>query len=324
MADSLDELIHRADLDALVRHVDDTCASRDWRHLLRVRDAARAAVETGRQLWPIATLANYRLALWAPAEEAVHALDDSARTFMPGPVSEILAQHHTWAELSPLLPPGHDRALVAYERALRGDEIDASEPSLLDIPIAPLTWEPSYSLATYDDDGVHAPPPDVVSAPWRTLHGIAGIPLSDPTVDAFRQMMTPWTAQSNGWASAAVTEGGADEALGAIGVDTARLTDITPAGALAHLAWAAADGGARGRRRGAASGRGEAWWLLAVFLGVEDPWPIDPGDMGDLVSNLECCLFENDEAPTAGWGLGLVLVDRDEGLACALVARDGL
>jgi hypothetical protein len=324
VADSLDDLVHRADLDALVRHVDDTCSSRDWHHLLRVRDATRAAVDTGRQLWPIATLANYRLALRAPADMAVRAFDDSARTFMPGPVSEILAQHHTWEELSPLLHAGHDRALVAYERALRGDAVDPREPALLDIPVAPLPWEPTYALAAYDDDGVHAPPPDVVSAPWRTVRGVSGRPLTDPTVDAFRQMMAPWTAQSNGRASAAVTEGGTEEALGAIGVDSARVTDVTPADALAHLAWAAADGGAKGRRRGAASGRGEAWWLLAVFLGVEDPWPVDPGEMGGLVPNLECCLFENDEAPTAGWGLGLILVDRDEGLSCALVARDGL
>lgn len=65
MASSLDELIQRADLDGLVRHVDDTCSSRDWDHLLRIRDDAHNAVKTGRQLWPIATLANYRLALWA-------------------------------------------------------------------------------------------------------------------------------------------------------------------------------------------------------------------------------------------------------------------
>ena len=102
-ADNLEQLVQRADLDGLVRHVDNTVADRDWDHLVRIRNASRSAVDTGRQLWPIATLANVRLALWAPAEYAVQSLDDHVRTFMPGPVSEILAVHHTWDELAPLL-----------------------------------------------------------------------------------------------------------------------------------------------------------------------------------------------------------------------------
>lgn len=324
MADSLNDLVHRADLDGLVRHVDATCAARDWSHLVRVRDDARAAVETGRQLWPIATLANFRLALWAPAHLAVHALDDSARTFMPGPVSEILAQHHSWHDLEPHLPPGHDRSLVAHERALRGDSIDPGEPSVLDIPFPACGWEPSYEFATYDDDGVHAPSPELRVSAWESAEAPTTRTLDDPTVDAFRQMMAPWTAQSNGSATAAVADGGAHEAVGALGLASVRLGSVTTSEAVSVLAWAAASGGARGRRRGTATGRGEAWWLLSVFLGLDDAWPVDPDEFGALVGSLECHVLVNDEAPTAGWGLGLVLVDRDEDVSCALVARDGL
>ncbi len=323
MADSLSALIHRADLDGLVRHVDAVCASRDWEHLLDVRNAARSAVDTGRQLWPIATLANQRLALWAPADLAVRALDDTARTFMPGPVSEILAQHHTWADLSAHLPPGHDRALCAHERALRGDVVASDEPSLLDIPIMPMPWEPRYVVASYDDSGIDAPPPQT-DTEWKLVESIDAQSIDDDTVDAFRQMMSPWTAQSNGSATAAVAEGGAAEALGAVGLASARLGAVAPADAMSHLAWAAASGGAQGRRRGAATGRSEAWWLLSVFLGVDEPWPVDPDEIGSLVQSLECSMLVNDEAPTIGWGLGLVLVDREENLACALVARDWL
>ena len=64
--DDLDDLIHAADLDGLVRMIDDRCSTGDWDGLLRVRDQARSAVKTGRQLWPAATLAEYRLALLAP------------------------------------------------------------------------------------------------------------------------------------------------------------------------------------------------------------------------------------------------------------------
>jgi hypothetical protein len=75
--DRLDELIHRGDLDALVRMIDDRCSARDWSGLLRLRDRARHAVETGRQLWPAATLAEYRLALLATPEYVAAVLDES-------------------------------------------------------------------------------------------------------------------------------------------------------------------------------------------------------------------------------------------------------
>lgn len=328
MSDALDDLIHRADLDDLVRHVDSTCAARDWSHLVRVRDRARAAVDTGRQLWPIATLANFRLALRAPAEFAVRALDDTARTFMPGPVGEILAVHHAWDELAPHLPPGHDRALVAHERSLRGDAIDAREPSLLDIPFAVQSWEPAYALATYDDDGFDAPPPTCAPS-WSPVapHAADLVEVldDDETVHAFRQMMSPWTAGSNGTARATVVRGDAHDALAAHGgVGATHLAPITPAEAMAQIAWAAASGGAHGRRRGAASGRSEAWWLLAVFTGLDEPWPADADELGAVIAALECFVVGHDRAPTVGWGLDLVLVDRDEGLSVAVSARDSV
>ena len=45
----------------------------------------------------------------------------------------------------------------------------------------------------------------------------------------------------------------------------ARLAVLTPAEALAWLAWAGASGGAHGRRRGNAIGRFGAWWVLAAL-----------------------------------------------------------
>ena len=116
----LDGLIHRADLDGLVRLVDDCCASRDWARLRRLRDRARHAVGTGSQLWPAATLAEYRLALLAPAPWAAGVLDEGSGRFTIGPLTEVVAQHHTWRELAPLLDPGPRAALVAHERALAG------------------------------------------------------------------------------------------------------------------------------------------------------------------------------------------------------------
>jgi hypothetical protein len=322
MATSLDDLIRRADLDELVRHVDSTCDARDWDHLVRIRNEARAAVSTGRQLWPIATLANYRLALWAPADTAVRALDDTARTFMPGPVSEILAVHHTWDDLEPHLAPGHDRSLIAYERAIRGCTIDPSEPALLDIPIAPQLWEPTYTLAAYTDDGVNDPSPEL-ERPHDILHSKPADIAEDPeSVNAFRRLVEPWTAQSNGTAHAAVVEGGIAGALHALGLSRARTTALTAGEALVWLAWAGASGGAHGKRRGTATGRSEAWWFLATFTGLTDSWPCDPDECGDVFDSLEYTLFANDKAPTQGWGLHLLIEDPDEGLSIALSASD--
>ena len=321
MADALDELIHRADLDALVRYVDDTCSARDWDHLVRVRNEARAAVNSGRQLWPIATLANYRLALWAPAEQAVRALDDTARTFMPGPVSEILAVHHSWEELEPHLAPGHDRSLVAYERSIRRDVIEQDEPTLLDIPYDILSWEPQYAIATYTDNGVESPEP-FLNVQWEPLITREGSPMSDNTVHVFRQMMESWTAHSNGSARAAVVEGELPEALYALGGINCEVSSITSQEALASVAWASASGGAHGKRKGAATGRSDAWWLMATFTGLDDAWLCDSDELGEILDELQFFTFAHEKTPTTGWNLSLAIVDPEEGLAVAMEASD--
>ena len=161
--EQLDGLIHRADLDGLVRLVDDCCASRDWPRLRRLRDRARHAVGTGRQLWPAATLAEYRLALLAPADWAAGVLDEGSGRFTIGPLTEVVAQQHTWSELAPLLEPGPRAAIVAHERTLRGEAIDdgsvAALPDVLGLPYRIGGWEPDYLLAVYHDAGAEFPSP---------------------------------------------------------------------------------------------------------------------------------------------------------------------
>ena len=321
-SNELDSLVQRADLDGLVRHVDSTCAAREWDHLVRVRDAARAAVDTGRQLWPIATLANHRLALWAPPHLAVRALDDTARTFMPGPVSEILAVHHHWEETQEHIPPGHDRALFAHERSLRGDRIPAHEPSMIDVPIELQDWEPRYEPAGYDDDGVDDPQPDLPVCA-EELECVDADPLDDPeTANAFRILMEPWTSQSNGAAACAVAEGGAADALGALGVRECLVAQVDHLTALSLLAWAGASGGAHGRRRGLATGRSNAWWFLGVLTGVHEDWPCDPDEFGDILVGLEWWLWQPVNQQQSGWNMNLVVTDGDDGVSCAVTAHD--
>lgn len=324
VSDELEQLIRRADLDELVRHVDNTCSSRDWDHLLRIRNDARQAVNTGRQLWPIATLANFRLALWAPAELAVCALDDTARTFMPGPVSEIIAQYHSWEELDDHLASGHDRSLIAYERALRDDDIEPGELGVLDIPFERQPWEPHYVVATYADDGLDAPAPALPDV-FDDIETVATTPIDDPdTVTAFRRLAESWTAQSNGEASIAVVEGELSHALGALDIKQTAIAPLTGAQALAWLTWTGASGGAHGKRRGTATGRSDAWWFLATFAGIADEWPIDPDEFGEIVNDLSFYSFTNEQAPIGGWQLSLAIVDAEEGLSVAMRAHDSV
>lgn len=324
MSGDLEGLLRRADLDDLVRHVESTCAARDWEHLVAVRDGARAAVATGRQLWPVATLANYRLALWAPPRLAVRALEETARAFMPGPVSEILASRHEWGSLAPHLPAGHDRSLVAHERAIRGDSVDPGEPNHLDVPIAPCAFEPAYVPATYGDDGVTEPAPALPrpSGPRPTTPAEA---LEDAeTVAAFRQHCDAWTSQSNGTARCTVTEGDALAALGAAGHPEVSLAGVTTGEALALLAWAGASGGAHGRRRGLASGRAGAWWFLAAFTGLAHRWPAEEAHFAGVLGSLRFSVWDAPGTDSSGWCVRLVVEDPDEGVACALEARDSV
>lgn len=322
MASRLDELIHRADLDGLVRYVDDTCSSRDWSHLVTIRNDARAAVATGRQLWPIATLANYRMALWAPDSIAARALDDTARTFMPGPVSEILAVNHTWADLEPHLEHGHDRSLFAYERALRGDHIDTTEFGALDIPFALQNWEPPYPIAIYTDDGGSFPTPDIPTD-FITDASMTGphVLTDDATTEAFRDLVEPWTAHSNGRAEVACVDGDGASALHAIGVTNAKMHEMSHAEAFQWLAWAGASGGAHGKRRGAATGRFGAWWLMSHIADIADEWPIDPDELGSCTTAMRYWWWDTNE-PRTGWEIRLVVEDTNEQVSFAFTASD--
>jgi len=183
-------------------------------------------------------------------------------------------------------------------------------------------WEPPYVMANYTDDGVDFPAPDLPSC-RDSLETSDADPVDDPdSIYAFRRLVEPWTAHSNGDADACIVEGGVAEALGALGLSHARTASLRPYEALSWLAWTAASGGAHGPRRGAATGRGEAWWFLATFVGLADDWPCDPEEFGEVVNSLEFTSFTYDKTPTVGWGLHLVIEDPEEGLAIALRATD--
>lgn len=323
----LDALIHAVDLDGLVRLVDDRCADHDWAGLLRIRDRCAAATrETGRQLWPAATLAEYRLALLAPPEWAATVLDGESGRFTIGPLSEVVAVHHTWSELAPHLAPVPIALFVAHERAIRGELVDPASlsafPPVLDIPAMPRPWEPAYPVSVYTDAGADHPEPPT-SGPLRHVEvGAPGRAIADDATEAaVRELVDAWTSGSTGRAEVVCVEGTHLDALAALGVRSARVVEIPAAEALARLAWAGASGGAHGRRRGMAIGRYSMWWLLGALGDLHDDWPPTDDEVEELLAELRWYRWDAHE-PEGGWRLQLLVENVVEGHAWAINASD--
>ena len=163
-----------------------------------------------RRRWPSTASRCWRRRTWAAG-----VLDEGSGRFTIGPLTEVVAQHHTWAELAPLLEPGRGAAFVAHERALRGERIDARRR-----PALPDVLELPYALAAVGA---------VVPAGRRTPTTASKFPspdgpgrladvgarrharqrrLDDDAVElAVRQLVEAWTATSNGRAEVVVRRG---------------------------------------------------------------------------------------------------------------------
>ncbi len=328
--EELDRLIDRADLDGLVRLIDELGAARRWDRLDRLATRARWALGTGRQLWPAATLAEYRLALRAPARWAAPTIGDEGGHFSIGPLTEVIAQNHAWGELAPFLERSMAAGAVAHERVLRGEDLRGDPtveglPDPFGLPWSLEPWEPAYRLAAYSDDGFDAdPPPLPVSARFVGLDAGRGTVIDDEdVVAAFRQLVEPWTASSNGRAEIVAVEGGADLAVATLGVppERTRLARLGTDEALSWLAWAGASGGAHGRRRGGALGRFGAWWTVAALGDALDEWPLPGPEIAVMAGELAWYWWDAAE-PAGGWRLQLAIHDPADGLAWAVNARD--
>ncbi len=322
--DALDRAIDLVDLDELLRLIDGRCAVRDWDGLEQLRARCDAANDAGRQLWPATAHAEYRLALEAAPAYAAAVLVEGAGRFAPGPLPEVAAQAHSWHDLAPNAPSGAPAVLTAHERVVRGEDcrdLAPEGPAVLDLPLVLAPWEPEYAVAEYRAHEVAFPTParpplrdvDLPAAPPRAAVDEAG--------DALLELVRPWTAGSDGRAEVAVVDGGALDAIAALGVARVRATEIDSADAVAWMAWAAASGGAHGRRPGAAAGRFSAWWAVAAIGELLDEWPPDPDAVGTALNAQQWFAWEADE-PDIGWRLHLAVERPDRGRAWAIAAVD--
>ena len=319
-----------------MRRVDRLAVCGDWDGVLALRDACLAAMEeTGRQLWGPARFAAYRTALDAPAPLAAAMLEPGVVRFGLGPLTEVIAQHHTFAELAPHL----DAALlpvVAQERVLRGEDL-TGHPLAQGEPDAPplrlQAFEPSYALPEYraDErlDGTFALP----DTGWRPLaldvardadrddaaspHRARPVDVRPQLARALEDVVAPWVAQSGGTLRVA-TATTVDEAMrGVLDAATLRAPDglqhrpLGVAELLGLLAFAGASGGVHGRRRGGAAGRAAAWWVARCATGL-DRTEVDAWRSGVLVDELEFRLedlvrFALRTPGEAAWRLELAL-----------------
>jgi len=322
VTDLLRDLIEASDLAGLVRYVERLAREGDWDGIVAVRDRCREAVGRGKQVWAPAEYAEYRLALDAPAPLAASVIADGKGRYGQGPLWEVAASTHPFAALGPHLDVPTTRALVAHERSLRGEDLAGVDidPGVLPIPLEIQPWEPCYPLAEYGPDRVDFPEPVAEGLTWVELD-VAGERVADEgPVDALLELVRPWWEDSSGKAEAIQVVGDARGAIRALGPHRARLVQVTPAEALAAMAWAGASGGAYGRRRGTPVGRANAWWAAAELAGYEEI-PDEPAELGRALAALRWFRWDPGDR-VGGWSLHLAVEDPDDGLAWAISAVD--
>jgi hypothetical protein len=319
-----EELVELGDLDELVRQVDRLAEADDWDGLVDLRDRCRRALERGRQLWPAASLAEYRLALDAPGKWAAAVLEPNAGRFALGPLSEVAASTHTWEELAPRVPATPQAALAAQERVARGEDLshdDRVDRQVVELPLALEGWEPNYPTAEYKASEADFGNPPAVSG-WQPYAAEPAPVVEDPEARrALVDLAAAWVTESNGRAEAAAVEGDAVGAVAALGARRGRVAEVDLAHALGAMAWTGASGGAHGRRRGMAAGRFAAWWALAALAGLLDEWPVPPHELGAAAQRFRWYRWDVGE-PETGWSLRLAAEDPERGRAWAMSAVD--
>ena len=336
------ELLELGDPDELTRHVNSLVADGDWGELAALAARCRLAFERGKQLWAVAAHIEYRMALQAPGRWGAMVLETGPGRFAFGPLPEVAASTHTWGELSPHLHATPQAAMSAHERVMRGDDLTGDPvatalPEVLDLPLRLEPWEPRYALAEYHPDKMAAPSPALpplrplgVGLPAGPAPGLVGpMPAPDEHDEvpgALADLVNTWTEESNGRARAVGTRGRALDAIGLLGAPAEEIVELEPATALALMAWAAASGGAHGRRRGAAPGRFAAWWVLAALGGRTSQWPLVAHDLGETLHQVRWFAWAG-RGPATGWGLRLAIeAERGphQGQAWAVTAMDNV
>lgn len=317
---SLATLIESSDLDGLIRYLDRLVDKEDWEGIVDVGERCREAVTRGKQLWAVAQFAEYRLAVDAPSPFAGPVIGDGKGRYGLGPLWEVAASAHSWADLEPYLTIPTTRALVAHERSIRGEEIDeqAIDGHVVGIPLEQQPWEPVYPVAVYRSDEADFPEAERSSLAWTDLSQHGERVADEGPAEALLDLIRPWLDESDGHAEALQVIGSSLDGMRALGPHRARVAEVSLQEAMQVMVWSGASGGAFGRRRGTPIGRSGAWWVLAQVLGYDEtPEPDALAEAGEL----SWVLWDPGDQ-VGGWGLHLAVEDRDQGVAWAISAVD--
>lgn len=325
-------LLESQDLDTLVQTANEMARDTAWVRLAAMREGALQSLNAGHQLWPLVARIDYLFALAGPEHLAGPAVSSPYARFAPGPLTEVAAVSHTWAALAREINEAHCAAIYAHERVIRGEMLAGHLEGLdhfLELPAQLFAWEPAYSLAAYEVDNYsfHAPTPETLGPPitilLQTPAPRVNTSLDNGTLrhieEALRSLTEVWTTQSNGRCELAVADTDIEDVLGRLGPRQVALSKISSNQAIAEMAWAAASGGAYGKRRGAAAGRAGALWAAAAIAGLH--WPPDFSQLGEAISEIEWYRWDTG-APDTGWRLQVAFHNRISGIAGAVEASD--
>lgn len=321
--EDLTDLIEGSDLAGLIRRIDGYSSAREWEGIVELRDRCIEAVERGKQLWGVAQFAEYRLALEAPGPIAGQVVKEGAGRFALGPLWEVAASTHVWAEIAPHIDDARLQTLIAHERILRGEDVDnaAIDPHVLEVPASLSDWEPAYPVAAYRSDRADFPEHEWTGIDWIELPERIEREQQDDALEALLDLTAPWTEQSNGRADGCVVQGTALEAIRTLGPHRVRAAEIDGGEALALMAWTGASGGAYGRRRGTPVGRMQTWWALAALLGIDEIDDVEA--LGEGLGELRWMRWEPGDQ-IGGWSFHLAVEDPEDGLAWAVSAVDAV
>jgi hypothetical protein len=194
---------------------------------------------------------------------------------------------------------------------------------VLEVPLVLQQWEPPYPLADYKEDEADFPAPSLPPLVSVDLPAAGPAPLAeDDATRALTELAGVWETESNGQVEVVAVRGDGLHALRALGVPAARVAPLAGDDAVAHMAWAAASGGAHGRRRGMAPGRFAAWWAAAAVADRLDDWPLHPDDMGAVVTEMLRWYAWDAAEPSTGWSIRLAVEHPRRGVAYAITATD--
>jgi hypothetical protein len=325
----LTELIERNDPDPLLREIDSRCNRHDWDGVLEIRTRCNAATERGKTLWGVAEHAAYRIALEAPAEYVGAVIATNTGPLALGPLPEVAASTHTWQDLAPYIEEGPLRGITAYECVAFGEDLThdsslSTHQAAFELPLCLQPWEPEYAKPEYLEDEARFPAPELQGISQKTLSAnVDAVPLDEPqTLEAWRNLVSPWLAQSNGTIELSIVEGGIDRAILDVDARARTASQLSTEQALQWMCWAAASGGAHGRRRGIATGRNTTWLALAEACGlITDGELPHPNELGSNVAALHWWTWD-DLDHTTGWQLRLAVHDPIDGVTLAVNADD--